>query len=92
MSHNSKYYVKSNQFNIVESKNIVKSKNIVDLFKKAGEKRSAEKELDSSGENSEKLSDIETNDEVYAGYHFPFFIPWSILLRNFYISLSSETC
>ena len=63
MLHNSKYYVKSLK------SNTVKSKNIVDLFKKAGEKCSAE-ELDSSGEDSEKLSDIETNDEVYAGYHF----------------------
>ena len=56
------------------------------MFKKAGEKDSAEEELDSSGEDSEKSSDIETNDEVYAGYHFFSFIPWSILLRNFYIS------
>ena len=69
--------------------NTVKSKNIVDLFKKAGKKRSAEEELDFSGEDSEKSSDIETNDEVYAAYHFSSFIPWSIL-RNFYISLSSE--
>ena len=60
------------------------------MFKKAGEKGSAEEELDSSGEDSEKSSDIETNDEIYAGYHFFSFIPWSILLRNFYISLSSE--
>ena len=50
--------------------NTVKSKTILDLFKKAGEKCSAEEELDSSGENSEKSSDVQTNDEVYAGYHF----------------------
>ena len=56
MSHNSKYYVNS------LNSNTVKSKNIVDLFKIAGEKCSAEEELDSSGEDSEKLSDIETND------------------------------
>ena len=49
--------------------NTVKSKNIVDLFKKAGEKCSTEEELDSSGEDSEKSSDIKTNDDVYAGYH-----------------------
>ena len=58
MSHNSRYYMKSLK------SNTVKSKNIVDLFKKAGEKRSAE-ELDSSGEDSEKSSDIETNDMRY---------------------------
>ena len=63
MLNNSKYYVESLK------SNTVKSKNIVGLFKKAGKKRSAE-ELDSSGEDSEKSSDIETNDEVYAGYHF----------------------
>ena len=44
--------------------NTVKSKNIVDLFKKAGKKRSAE-ELDSSREDSEKSSDIKTNDMRY---------------------------
>ena len=59
MSHNSRYYMKSLK------SNTVKSKNIVDLFKKAGEKRSAEEELDSSGEDSEKSSDIETNDMRY---------------------------
>ena len=59
MSYNSKYYLESLKNN---------------LFKKASEKRSAEEELDSSGEDSEKSSDIETNDEVYAGYHFSFFI------------------
>ena len=85
MLHNSKYYMKSSK------SNTDKSKNIVDLFKKAGEKRSAEEELDSNGEESEKSSDIETYDEVYAGYNFSSFVPWSILLRNFYISLSSET-
>ena len=73
MLHNSKYYVKSLK------SNTVKSKNIVDLFKKAGKKCSAEEELDFSGKDSEKSSDIETNDEVYAAYHFSFFIPWSIL-------------
>ena len=56
MSHNSKYYVKS------LNSNTVKSKNIVDLFKIASKKCSTEEELDSSGEDSEKLSDIETND------------------------------
>ena len=76
MSHNSKYYVK------FWKSNTVKSKNIVDLFKKAGEKCIAE-ELDFSGEDSEKSSDIETNDEVYAAYYFSSFIPWSILVRNF---------
>ena len=60
--------------------NTVKSKNIVDLFKKTGEKRSVEEELDFSGEDSEKSSEI---DEVYAAYHFSSFIPWSFLLRNF---------
>ena len=69
MSHNSKYSVKS-----LES-NTVKSKKILDLFKKAGKKGSAEEELDSSGEDSEKSSDIETNNELYAGYHFSSFIP-----------------
>ena len=64
MSHNSKYYVK------FWKSNTVKSKNIVDLFKKAGEKRNAEKELVFSGEGSEKSSDIEANDEVNAAYHF----------------------
>ena len=64
MSHNCKYYMKSLK------NNAVKSKNIVDLFKKAGQKCSPEEELDSSGEDSEKSSDIETNDEVYDGYHF----------------------
>ena len=59
MSHNSRYYMKSLK------SNTVKSKNIVDLFKKAGEKHSAEEELDSSGEDSEKSSDIETNDMRY---------------------------
>ena len=76
LSHNSKYYVKSLK------SNTVKSKNIVDLFKKTGEKRSVE-ELDFSGEDSEKSSEIEINDEVYAAYHFSSFIPWSFLLRNF---------
>ena len=52
-------------------------------------KRSSDEEVDFSGEDSEKSSDIETNDEVYAAYHFSSFIPWSFL-RNFYISLSSE--
>ena len=64
MSHNCKYYMKSLK------SNAVKSKNIVDLFKIAGQKCSAEEELDSSGEDSENSSDIETNDEVYDGYHF----------------------
>ena len=77
LSHNSKYYVKSLK------SNTVKSKNIVDLFKKTGEKRSIEEELDFSGEDSEKSSEIEINDEVYAAYHFSSFIPWSFLLRNF---------
>ena len=49
MSDNSKYYVKSLK------SNTVKSKNLVDLFKKAGKKRSAEEEWDSSGEDLEKL-------------------------------------
>ena len=71
LSHNSKYYVKSLK------SNTVKSKNIVDLFKKTGEKRSVEEELDFSGEDSEKSSEIEINDEVYAAYHFSSFIPWS---------------
>ena len=65
MSHNSKYYVK------YLKSDTVKSKNIVDLCKKTGEKHSTEEELDSNGEDSEKSSDIETNDEVYGGYHFP---------------------
>ena len=69
MLHNSKYYMKSLK------NNTVKSKNIVDLFKKAGRKHSAEEGLDSSGEDSEKSSDIETNKEVYAGYYFSCFIP-----------------
>ena len=77
MSHNSKYYVKS-----LKSNN-VKSKNIVDLFKKAGKKCSAEEELDYSGEDLEKSSDIETNDEVYGANDFSSFIPWFILLQNF---------
>ena len=77
MSHNSKYYVKSLK------SNTVKSKNIVDLFKKASEKRSAEEELDSSDEDSEKSSDIETNDEVNGGYHFSSLFHCSILLRKF---------
>ena len=47
MLHNFKYYMKSLK------SNTVKSKNVVDLFKKAGEKRSTEEELDSSGEDSE---------------------------------------
>ena len=59
-----KYYVKSLK------SDTVKSKNIVDLCKKTGEKHSTEEELDSNGEDSEKSSDIETNDEVYGGYHF----------------------
>ena len=64
MWHNSKYYMKSLK------SNTVKSKNIVDLFKKNGEKHSTKEELDSSTEDSEKSSDIETNNEVYPGYHF----------------------
>ena len=52
--------------------NTVKPKSIVDLFKRAGEKRSTEEELDSSGVDSEKSLDIETNDEVYAGHHYSF--------------------
>ena len=52
MLHNFKYYMKSLK------SNTVKSKNVVDLFKKAGEKRSTEEELDSSGEDSEKSSEI----------------------------------
>ena len=59
-----KYYVKSLK------SDTVKSKNIVDLCKKTGEKHSTEEELDSNGEDSEKSSDIEANDEVYGGYHF----------------------
>ena len=70
---NSKHYVKSLKGNTP------KLKNIVDLFKKAREKRSSDEEVDFSGKDSEKSSDIETNDEVYAAYHFSFFIPWSIL-------------
>ena len=69
MSHNSKYYVKALK------SNTVKPKNIVDLFKKNGEKRSTKEELDSSGVDSEKSLDIETNDEVYAGHHPSSFIP-----------------
>ena len=46
---------------------MVKSKSIVDLFKNAGRKCRTEEERDSSGEDTEKLSDIETNDEVYTG-------------------------
>ena len=52
MLHNFKYYMKSLK------SNTVKSKNVVDLFKKAGEKCSTEEELDSSGEDSEKSSEI----------------------------------
>ena len=52
MLHNFKYYMKSLK------SNTVKSKNVVDLFKKAGEKSSTEEELDSSGEDSEKSSEI----------------------------------
>ena len=48
---------------------------IINIEKKAGEKCSTEEELDASGEDSEKSSDIETNDEVYGGYHFSSFIP-----------------
>ena len=77
MLHNSKYYVKSLK------SNTVKSKNIVDLFKKTSKKRSTEEELDSSGEDSEKPSEIEINDEVYAAYHFSSFILWSIFIHNF---------
>ena len=59
--------------------NTVKPKNKADFFIEAGKNCSTE-EQDSSGEDSEKSSDIETNDEVYAGHHFSSFIPWSILL------------
>ena len=53
------------------------------MFKKAGKKCSAEEELDYSGEDLEKSSDIETNGEVYGANDFSSFIPWSILLQNF---------
>ena len=53
------------------------------MFKKAGEKRSTKEELDSSGVDSEKSLDIETNDEVYAGHHPSSFIP---LFYSSYVS------